>query len=36
MVERLDSQKLILFTQTFWGAVALLYTDYELHFSGMN
>jgi hypothetical protein len=33
MVEELDPQKLILFTQIFWGAVALLHTDYEQHFS---
>lgn len=32
MIERLDSQKLILLTQLFWGIVAILYTDYEYHF----
>lgn len=36
MVEGLDSQKLILFTQIFWGAVALLHTNYELHFRGLH
>jgi hypothetical protein len=32
MVQELDSNKLILFTQIFWGGMALLYTDYEQHF----
>eukprot|EP01119_Soliformovum_irregulare_P020907 TRINITY_DN6840_c0_g2_i1.p1 TRINITY_DN6840_c0_g2~~TRINITY_DN6840_c0_g2_i1.p1 ORF type:complete len:2140 (+),score=665.08 TRINITY_DN6840_c0_g2_i1:103-6522(+) len=33
MVEGLDEQKLILFTQLFWGAVGLLYSDFALHFA---
>lgn len=33
IVYGLDSHKLILFTQIFWGAVALLYSSYELYFS---
>eukprot|EP01114_Cavostelium_apophysatum_P016622 TRINITY_DN4773_c0_g1_i3.p1 TRINITY_DN4773_c0_g1~~TRINITY_DN4773_c0_g1_i3.p1 ORF type:complete len:1182 (-),score=328.56 TRINITY_DN4773_c0_g1_i3:44-3589(-) len=33
MVEGLELQKLILFTQFFWAVVAVLHTDYEQHFS---
>jgi hypothetical protein len=33
MVEWIPTSKLILFPQLFWGTVALLHSDYEVHFS---